>query len=97
MPHTSSLILTAEKKKRKRQTGVMQEDRLPGTTTLPVARVQRIVKADKEIQMMNKESIFLLSVATVSVAPILMTELGVWVHQSADGGSGGGNWAGLGW
>jgi hypothetical protein len=40
-------------------------DGQPGITTLPVARVQRIVKADKEIQMVNKEAIFALSVVTV--------------------------------
>jgi hypothetical protein len=42
---------------------------VPGTTTLPVARVQRIVKADKDIQMVNKEAIFAISVVTVSCSP----------------------------
>lgn len=43
---------------------VQLPDGQPGITTLPVARVQRIVKADKEIQMVNKEAIFALSVVT---------------------------------
>ena len=37
---------------------------------MPVARVQRIVKADKEIQMVNKEAIFAISVVTVSAIQI---------------------------
>lgn len=38
----------------------------PGVTSLPVARVQRIVKADRDIQKVNKEAIFAISVVTVS-------------------------------
>jgi hypothetical protein len=49
---------TAPKKKK-------DEERLPGTTTLPVARVKRILGADEELQNIGREAVFLLSVATV--------------------------------
>ena len=44
---------------------VQSLENVPGTTSLPVARVQRIVKADKDIQMVNKEAIFAISIVTV--------------------------------
>lgn len=37
----------------------------PGTSAFPISRVAKIVKADKEIAMCQKEAIFLMSVATV--------------------------------
>ncbi|KAG8968748.1 hypothetical protein FRC03_006203 [Tulasnella sp. 419] len=40
------------------------ETRTPGTTLLPVARVQKIIKADKDLQAVSKEAVFLISVAT---------------------------------
>ncbi|KAF8517421.1 histone-fold-containing protein, partial [Hysterangium stoloniferum] len=39
-------------------------DRPPGKSLLPTARVQRIMKADKELPSCNKEAVFLISVAT---------------------------------
>lgn len=38
-----------------------------GTSVLPVARVAKIVKSDKDIAMCSKEALFLMSVATVSM------------------------------
>jgi DNA polymerase epsilon subunit 4 len=51
---------------------VQSLENVPGTTSLPVARVQRIVKADKDIQMVNKEAIFAISIVTVSSWPRLV-------------------------
>ncbi|GJJ15734.1 hypothetical protein Clacol_010012 [Clathrus columnatus] len=39
-------------------------ERLPGKSLLPTARVQRIMKADKELPNCSKEGVFLISVAT---------------------------------
>jgi hypothetical protein len=38
----------------------------PGTSSFPISRVAKIVKADKDIAMCQKEAIFLMSIATVS-------------------------------
>ncbi|RUS27172.1 hypothetical protein BC938DRAFT_483625 [Jimgerdemannia flammicorona] len=38
----------------------------PGTTQLPIARVKRIIKEDKEVSLINAEATFLVAVATVS-------------------------------
>jgi hypothetical protein len=54
---------TAPKKKK-------DEQRIPGTTTLPVARVKRILGADEELQNIGREAVFLLSVATVRPSPL---------------------------
>lgn len=37
----------------------------PGTSPFPISRVAKIVKADKDIAMCQKEAIFLMSIATV--------------------------------
>lgn len=37
-----------------------------GTTSLPAARVQRLIKADRDIQKCAKDAVFATSVATVS-------------------------------
>ena len=38
---------------------------MSGTSAIPVARVNRIVKADKEVRLCSKEAVFLISKATV--------------------------------
>lgn len=38
----------------------------PGVSLLPISRVHRIIKADKDIKLCSKEAIFLISKATVS-------------------------------
>jgi DNA polymerase epsilon subunit 4 len=43
-------------------------DRVPGTTSLPVARVKRILGADEDLQNISKEALFLISIATVSLS-----------------------------
>ncbi|KAG0060781.1 hypothetical protein BGZ90_003887 [Linnemannia elongata] len=35
-----------------------------GTTQLPVARVKRIIKEDKDVQMVSNDAVFLISLAT---------------------------------
>lgn len=42
---------------------------VPGTSAFPTARVAKVIKSDKDVQMCSKEAIFLISVATVR--PIL--------------------------
>lgn len=42
-------------------------ERAPGTTSLPVARVKRILGADEDLQNISKEALFLISIATVSL------------------------------
>lgn len=37
-----------------------------GTTVFPISRVRKIIKADKELDMMTAEAVFMVSVATVS-------------------------------
>ncbi|KAJ9097575.1 hypothetical protein QFC20_006150 [Naganishia adeliensis] len=39
-------------------------ERAPGTTSLPVARVKRILGADEDLQNISKEALFLISIAT---------------------------------
>lgn len=43
-------------------------DRAPGTTHLPFARVQRIIKADKEVMGVSREAHLMVSLATVRFA-----------------------------
>lgn len=40
-----------------------------GTTDLPAARVKRIIKEDKDIGLVSNDAVFLVSMATVSLAP----------------------------
>lgn len=40
--------------------------RMPGTTLFPISKVSKIIKADKDVQMCQKEAVFLISCATVS-------------------------------
>ena len=40
-------------------------ERAPGASLLPMSRVQKIMKADKELAGTAKEAVFLISVATV--------------------------------
>lgn len=42
-------------------------DRTPGTTIIPVSRVKRVVKEDKDISIINAEATFCITYATVSV------------------------------
>lgn len=64
---------TTSKKKGRRPAGEggaakkkEKEERVPGTTSLPVARVKRILGADEDLQNIGREALFLLSIATVS-------------------------------
>jgi hypothetical protein len=41
-------------------------EKQPGTTLFPISRVKRIIKADKDLDMMTGEACFMISVATVS-------------------------------
>jgi hypothetical protein len=76
LPNADPTTTTAPPKKKGRRPGAVgdaptapkkkkDEERLPGTTTLPVARVKRILGADEELQNIGREAVFLLSVATV--------------------------------
>ncbi|EIN12889.1 histone-fold-containing protein [Punctularia strigosozonata HHB-11173 SS5] len=50
------------RKKREKDTTQLQRD--PGKSLFPVARVQRILKADKELPMIARDAVFLISLAT---------------------------------
>lgn len=39
-------------------------EKQPGTTIFPMARLKKIVKADKDLDMMTTEAVFLVGVAT---------------------------------
>ncbi|KAG8811037.1 hypothetical protein FRC18_003701 [Serendipita sp. 400] len=49
------------------QRAITKLERESGRSLLPVARVQKILKADKELDGIAKEAVFVLSMATVSV------------------------------
>ena len=46
---------------------------MSGESKIPVARVNRIVKADKEVRLCSKEAVFLISKATVS-SPFVLSD-----------------------
>jgi hypothetical protein len=43
-----------------------QAERIPGHTILPIARIKRVIKEDKEISLINGEATFCVAAATVS-------------------------------
>ncbi|KAI4525550.1 hypothetical protein K525DRAFT_191212 [Schizophyllum commune Loenen D] len=49
--------------KKKRKAPAPDAEREPGKTLLPFTRVQKIIKADKEIQMIARDATFLISLA----------------------------------
>ncbi|KAI5896396.1 uncharacterized protein SCHCODRAFT_02614728, partial [Schizophyllum commune H4-8] len=51
------------KGKKKRKAPAPEAEREPGKTLLPFTRVQKIIKADKEIQMIARDATFLISLA----------------------------------
>ncbi|KXN88145.1 Putative transcription factor C16C4.22 [Leucoagaricus sp. SymC.cos] len=52
-----------EKKKRKKKAPGTQE-REPGKSLFPFSRVQKIIKADREIPLVTKDAVFLIALAT---------------------------------
>jgi hypothetical protein len=42
-------------------------ERAPGTTFLPIARVKRIIKEDKDVSLINAEATFCVAYATVCI------------------------------
>ncbi|KAJ2931974.1 hypothetical protein H1R20_g5130, partial [Candolleomyces eurysporus] len=54
-------VLSTTKRKKKDPVAL---DRLPGKSLLPVSRVQKIIKADKDIPIVAKDAVFLISLAT---------------------------------
>ncbi|KIJ54907.1 hypothetical protein M422DRAFT_775107 [Sphaerobolus stellatus SS14] len=64
-PSSPTTPTDAKTKKPKTQSKAQPNaDRPPGKSLLPTARVQKIMKADKELPSCNKEAVFLISVAT---------------------------------
>jgi hypothetical protein len=57
-----------QKKKRiiKQRQSLAEKER--GTTIFPTARIKKIIKADKELEMMTAEAVFMIAVTTVSLA-----------------------------
>ncbi|TFK70373.1 histone-fold-containing protein, partial [Pluteus cervinus] len=54
----------AAKKERKERKEPIVLVREPGKSLLPFSRVQKVVRADKDIPMVAKEAVFLISLAT---------------------------------
>lgn len=42
-----------------------------GTTSLPMSRIQNIIRADSSISLCSKEAIFLISLITVSLCSLI--------------------------
>lgn len=53
------------KKKRIIKSRQSLAEKTTGTTIFPISRVKRIIKADKELDMMSAEATFLVAVSTV--------------------------------
>ena len=70
------LPLAAPKEKKKRITKQRQSlaEKERGTTIFPMARIKRIIKADKELDMMSNEACFMIAVATVRSLALTSTE-----------------------
>ncbi|KIJ17937.1 hypothetical protein PAXINDRAFT_167856 [Paxillus involutus ATCC 200175] len=51
-------------KKRGKKEGPVLREREPGKSVLPFSRVQRIIKADKDLPIVAKDATFLISLAT---------------------------------
>ncbi|KAI7904861.1 histone-fold-containing protein [Cokeromyces recurvatus] len=49
-------------------------ERVPGTTMLPIARVKRVIKEDKDIALINAEATFCIAYATELFLEYLVTE-----------------------
>ncbi|KAL0082622.1 histone-fold-containing protein, partial [Phycomyces blakesleeanus] len=49
-------------------------ERLPGTTIIPLARVKRVIKEDKDVSLINAEAIFCVAYATELFMEYLVTE-----------------------
>lgn len=47
-------------------------EKQPGTTMFPAARVKKIVKADRDIDIMSSEAVFMVSVAAVSLTRLAL-------------------------
>jgi len=60
-PAQGDALATAPKKPKPKP----PTERAPGQTLLPMSRVQKIMKADKELAGTAKEAVFLIAVATV--------------------------------
>jgi len=42
-------------------------ERTPGTTMLPLARIKRVIKEDKDVSLINAEATFCIAYATVTL------------------------------
>ncbi|KAJ2916116.1 hypothetical protein MD484_g4297, partial [Candolleomyces efflorescens] len=65
---TTTTTTTTKKKKKEKEKGsasaVLVSERRPGKSLLPISRVQKIIKADKDIPIVAKDAVFLISLAT---------------------------------
>ncbi|KAI9317649.1 histone-fold-containing protein [Dichotomocladium elegans] len=51
-----------------------KSERVPGTTILPVSRVKRVIKEDKEVSLVNAEATFCITYATELFMEYLVQE-----------------------
>ncbi|KAG2211649.1 histone-fold-containing protein [Mucor mucedo] len=49
-------------------------ERVPGTTILPLARIKRVIKEDKDVSLINAEATFCIAYATELFMEYLVTE-----------------------
>jgi hypothetical protein len=74
----------------KKPTARLKEERAPGSTLLPLSRVQKIMRADKEMGAAGKEAVFLIAVATVRstsiVIHIIITEIAYFFRRNLSRG-----------
>ncbi|KAL9554149.1 hypothetical protein MBANPS3_002949 [Mucor bainieri] len=57
-----------------KSTGKHVPERTPGTTMLPLARIKRVIKEDKDVSLINAEATFCIAYATELFMEYLVTE-----------------------
>jgi hypothetical protein len=68
LPGVSADCLGSKQKQKrviKQRVSLMEKQR--GTTVFPIARIRKIIKADKDLDMMTGEAVFMIAVATVGL------------------------------
>jgi len=63
-PEVDKEVGQAQDKREGKKEGIALRDREPGKSILPFARIQKIIKADKDLPMVARDATFLISLAT---------------------------------
>ncbi|KAH9841497.1 uncharacterized protein C8Q71DRAFT_332963 [Rhodofomes roseus] len=72
---------TRDKESRKREKVVFDAKRQPGKTHLPIARVRKVLKADRELPMVQKDAAFLFAAAAEEFTMRLAAAVDRVVHR----------------